>query len=114
MRSHRGTSVNFDVGDYGLWSRMDQKLPNHKLLGQWLGPFKVVEALPHSFKIEHLVTGRIYDVHASRLKFYADAALNTTEELLELVSSQGMLLGVENFCNHRFNEERGWWKLLDS
>ncbi|KAE8900974.1 hypothetical protein PF005_g10800 [Phytophthora fragariae] len=60
MMTQKGTPVNFDVGDFVLWSRIDQRLPNNKLLGQWVGPFKVIEALPHSFKIEHLVTGRIY------------------------------------------------------
>ncbi|POM81051.1 Hypothetical protein PHPALM_1042 [Phytophthora palmivora] len=45
-------------------------------------------AKPHSFKIQHLISGRAYDVHSSRLKFYADSELNQTEELLELVSRQ--------------------------
>ncbi|ETL31580.1 hypothetical protein L916_15660 [Phytophthora nicotianae] len=97
MRAHKGTSVNFDVSDFVLWSRIDQRLPNLKLLGQWVGPFEVVKALPHSFEVKHLVTGCVYDVHASRLKFYADSALNTTEELQEIVSSLGMVLGVERF-----------------
>lgn len=112
MRAHKGTPVNFDVGDFVLWSRIEQRLPNHKLLGQWVGPFEVVKALPHSFEVKHLVTGRVDDVHASRLKFYADSALNTTEELLELVSSQGMMLGVERIVDHRFNHEYGRWELM--
>ncbi|KAJ8574478.1 hypothetical protein ON010_g4737 [Phytophthora cinnamomi] len=89
-RSHKGSPVNVDVGDFVLWSRIDQRLPNNKLLGQWVGPLKVLSALPHSFTIEHLVTWRVYNLHASRLKFYADEGLATSEELLELVSSQGM------------------------
>uniref|UniRef100_H3GNY2 Chromo domain-containing protein n=1 Tax=Phytophthora ramorum TaxID=164328 RepID=H3GNY2_PHYRM len=112
MMTHKGTPVNFDVGDFVLWSRIDQRLPNNKLLGQWVGPFKVTEALPHSFKIEHLVTGRVYEVHASRLKFYADSTLNTTAELLELASSQGMVVGVSGLLEHRFNEEFARWELL--
>ncbi|OWZ22740.1 hypothetical protein PHMEG_0002506 [Phytophthora megakarya] len=50
------------------------------------------------------VTEGVHDIHASRLKFYADSALNTTEELLELVSSQGMLLGGDKFVDYRFNQ----------
>ncbi|OWZ18523.1 hypothetical protein PHMEG_0007370 [Phytophthora megakarya] len=61
-----------------------------------------------------LVTGRKYEVHASRLMYYADAELDTTTELLELLSSQGMLLGVEKFTNHRFNQEIGRWELFVS
>ncbi|POM74528.1 Hypothetical protein PHPALM_8493 [Phytophthora palmivora] len=52
--------------------------------------------------------------HKGRLKFYADAALNTTEEIMELVSSQGMLLGVDKFIEHRYNQELGRWELLVS
>ncbi|KAJ8574948.1 hypothetical protein ON010_g4263 [Phytophthora cinnamomi] len=108
----QGTPVNFDVGDFVLWSRIDKRLPNNKLLGHWVGPFRVVTALVHSFEVEHLVTGRKYDVHASRLKFYADAELNMTTELLELVSNQGMLLGVEPFIDHRYNHDLDRWELL--
>eukprot|EP00644_Phytophthora_capsici_P010649 jgi/Phyca11/104084/e_gw1.9.846.1 len=114
MAAHKGTLVNFDVGDFVLWSRIDQRLPHHKLLAQWVGPFKVVAAGPYTFEIEHLVTGRKYEVHPSRLKFYADAELNTTTELLELVSSQGMLLGVDRFIDHRFNQAFNRWELLVS
>uniref|UniRef100_H3H7U3 Reverse transcriptase n=1 Tax=Phytophthora ramorum TaxID=164328 RepID=H3H7U3_PHYRM len=35
MMTHKGTPVNFDVGDFVLWSRIDQRLSNNKLLGQW-------------------------------------------------------------------------------
>ncbi|ETK84594.1 hypothetical protein L915_10456 [Phytophthora nicotianae] len=100
MRAHKGAPANFDIGDF------------NKLLGQRIGPFKVTKALPHPFRIENLVTGRTYEVHASRLKFYADADLNTNEELLELVSNQGMVLGVEGFSGHRLNQQLKRWELL--
>ncbi|OWY97272.1 hypothetical protein PHMEG_00032249 [Phytophthora megakarya] len=114
MATHKGSTVNFDVGDFVLWSRIDQRLPNNKLLGQWIGPFKVIEAKPHSFAIQHLISGRQYEVHASRLKYYADADLNQTAELMELVASQGMLLGVDAICDHRFNQALQRWELLVS
>ncbi|OWY94570.1 hypothetical protein PHMEG_00035657, partial [Phytophthora megakarya] len=112
--AHIGTPTNFDIGDFVLWSRIDQRLPNRKLLGHWVGPFKVIAALPHSFHIEHLVTARKYEVHGSRLKFYADSYLDTTTELLELIANQGMLLGVEEFRDHRYNQEFDRWELLVS
>ncbi|POM74299.1 LOW QUALITY PROTEIN: Hypothetical protein PHPALM_8773 [Phytophthora palmivora] len=40
--------------------------------------------------------------------------LNTTEEIMKLVSSQGMLLGVDKFIEHRYNQELGRWELLVS
>ncbi|GMF34090.1 unnamed protein product [Phytophthora fragariaefolia] len=114
MAAHKGSVVNFDVGDFVLWSGIDQRLPNNTLLGQWVGPFKEIEAKPHSFGIQHLISGREYDVHASRLKLYVDAELNKTEEMLELVSSQGMMLGEKTICDHRFNHTLERWVLLVS
>ncbi|RAW20703.1 hypothetical protein PC110_g22854 [Phytophthora cactorum] len=83
MAAHKGSTANFDVGDFVLWSRIDQRLPDNKLLGQWVGPFK----------------------------FYADSELNQTTELLELVSRQRMVLGVEDIRNHRFNDALVRWEL---
>ncbi|OWY97132.1 hypothetical protein PHMEG_00032417 [Phytophthora megakarya] len=114
MASHKGSLANFDVGDFVLWSRIDQRLPNNKLLGHWIGPFRITAACPHSFKIEHLITGRKYEVHASSLKFYADSELDVTEEFLELVGNQGMLIGVEEFVDHRFNKTAQRWELFVS
>ncbi|KAG2814353.1 hypothetical protein PC110_g10095 [Phytophthora cactorum] len=46
----------------------------------------------------------MYPFSAKGLKFYADSELNQTEELLELVSRQGMALGVGSIRDHRFND----------
>ncbi|KAG3248589.1 hypothetical protein PI124_g6750 [Phytophthora idaei] len=93
MAAHKRSMANFDVGVFVLWSRSDQRLPDNKLLGQWVEPFKVIEAKPHSFVIQHRISGREYDVYASRLKSYADSELTQTAELLELVSRQRTVLG---------------------
>ncbi|OWZ08102.1 hypothetical protein PHMEG_00019407 [Phytophthora megakarya] len=94
--------VNFDVGDYVLRSRVDDKQGN-KLHVTWTGPHIVVRADAHSFRVRHLVTGDESDVHASRLKFYADNSLNITEELLEHVAAQGTVLAVNELKEHRWN-----------
>ncbi|KAG3152173.1 hypothetical protein PC128_g22832 [Phytophthora cactorum] len=88
MAAHKGSTANFDVVG---WTIQGDK--------------------PHSFVIQHLISGRYYDVHASRLKFYADSELNQTTELLELVSRQRMVLGVEDIRNHRFNDALVRWEL---
>lgn len=62
MAAHNGNSATVDVGAVVLWSRIDQRLLNHKLLGHWVGPFEVVGARPHLFEIEHLVTGHVRGV----------------------------------------------------
>ncbi|GMF58461.1 unnamed protein product [Phytophthora fragariaefolia] len=87
--------VNFAVGDYVLRSRVDEKHGN-KLQVTWVGPYRVVRADAHSFRVQHLVTGDELDVHASRLKMYADSSLDVTDELLDHESSQGIILAIED------------------
>ncbi|KAE9038096.1 hypothetical protein PR002_g6194 [Phytophthora rubi] len=61
-------SVNFHVGDYVLWSRVDAKKKGNKLSVTWVGPYRVIGANANSFEIEHLITATTKFVHASRLK----------------------------------------------
>ncbi|GMF38278.1 unnamed protein product [Phytophthora fragariaefolia] len=114
MAAHRGTPCNFDVGDFVLWSRVDQRLTGNKLLGQWVGPFQVIRTRPHSFVIKHLVTAREFEVHGTRLKYYADKDFNITAEILEFTTQQGMLLGVKAIKEHRYNAALKRWELLVS
>ncbi|GMF33969.1 unnamed protein product [Phytophthora fragariaefolia] len=113
MATEKGTTTNFDVGDYVLWSRLDERLAHNKLLVQWVGPFAVTEARPHSFMIRHLLTGSTSALHRLRLRFYADSSLDETEEILEFVSNQGMLLGVDGFSDHRYYANASRWELLE-
>ncbi|KAE9096245.1 hypothetical protein PF006_g23829 [Phytophthora fragariae] len=46
-------SVNFHVGDYVLWSRVDAKKQGNKLSVTWVGPYRVIGANANSFEIEH-------------------------------------------------------------
>ncbi|KAE8897356.1 hypothetical protein PF003_g18627 [Phytophthora fragariae] len=86
-RERGDNMVNFDVGDYVLRSRVDEKRQN-KLLVTWVGPYAVTASHAHNvFTVNQLVTGEELDVHASRLKFFADKDLEVTEELLEHVSA---------------------------
>lgn len=94
--------VNFHVGDYVLRSRTDEKRGN-KLQVNWVGPYRVTRADSHSFRVEHLITGEEHDVHPSRLKMYADDSLNVTDELLEHVAAQGIILAVKELKGHKWN-----------
>ncbi|KAE8996877.1 hypothetical protein PR002_g19194 [Phytophthora rubi] len=105
--------VNFAEGDFVLRSRVDEKHKN-KLQVTWIGPYRVVRAEAHSFRVQHLITGEEHDVHASRLKFYADSSLNVTEELLEHVAAQGILLAVDKLKAHRWNAEINDFEVLVS
>jgi hypothetical protein len=109
-----GTNSNFHIGDFVLWSRVDSRLDGNKLMVRWVGPFRVVEALPFSFMIEHLLTRDRYEVHATRLKFYADASMNVTEEIRQHVANQGITLAVREIMDHRRNNRTRQWELLVS
>ncbi|GMF59946.1 unnamed protein product [Phytophthora fragariaefolia] len=88
--------VNSNVGDYVL--QVDEKRQT-KLLVTWVGPYAVTAAHAHNvFTVKQLVTGEELDVHASRLKFFADKDLEVTEELLALIL-QG-LEAIEDSWEH--------------
>ncbi|GMF22853.1 unnamed protein product [Phytophthora fragariaefolia] len=110
----KGSPCNCGLGDYVLWSRVDKRISPNKLIARWAGPFKLVELRLNSFLIKNLLTGMEYKVHGSRLKLYSDSSFNVTEEIAELISNQGMLLGVEKFKSHRYNAALRRWELLVS
>ncbi|KAE8881630.1 hypothetical protein PF005_g26671 [Phytophthora fragariae] len=110
----KGTTCNFSVGDFVLWSRIDTRLGEGKLLVRWVGPFEVVEAKSHSFMVRHVLTQALHEVHGSRLKYYHDPSLEVNEELVSHVASQGLVLGVERILNHRFNNTTRRHELLVS
>ncbi|OWZ00171.1 hypothetical protein PHMEG_00028706, partial [Phytophthora megakarya] len=113
-RKSRGAQVvNFSVGDYVLRSRVDERR-HSKLLVTWVGPYVITRADSHSFRVRHLITGAEQDVHASRLKFYADSDLEVTEELLEHVAAQGIVLKVKQLIKHKWNEQSRGFELLVS
>ncbi|KAE9004876.1 hypothetical protein PR001_g17597 [Phytophthora rubi] len=104
---------NFDVGDYVLRSRVDQK-HHDKLLVTWVGPYQVVRADSHSFAVRHWLTGKESDVHPSRLKYYADSSLQVTEELREHIAAQGLILPVSELKEARWNKEKKDYEVLVS
>ncbi|ETP33057.1 hypothetical protein F442_18351, partial [Phytophthora nicotianae P10297] len=80
----------------------------------------VIRSEAHYFRVSHLVTGDELDVHPSRLKFYADSSLDVTEEILEHVAAQGIILAISELKKHRWNasisddEVLVGWKGLES
>ncbi|KAJ8571265.1 hypothetical protein ON010_g5571 [Phytophthora cinnamomi] len=113
-KRERGENVvNFDVGDYVLRSRVDEKRDN-KLLVSWQGPYTVVRGDAHSFRVRHLVTGDELDVHPSRLKFYVDSSLHVTEEILEHMAFQDILLAISELKKHRWSTTIKYYEILES
>ncbi|OWZ01938.1 hypothetical protein PHMEG_00026597 [Phytophthora megakarya] len=88
-KKQRGENVvNFSVGDYVLRSRVDEKRVN-KLLVTWVGPYMVAEAHP-------------------------DSDLELSEELIEHVAAQGMIMEVKEIKEHRFSPMRHSWEPFSS
>ena len=52
----------------------------------WTGPWRVLVAQrSHVYGVQNIVFGEIRDDHVARMRFYADAALEITAELKELL-----------------------------
>ncbi|ETV73107.1 hypothetical protein H257_11931 [Aphanomyces astaci] len=87
--------------NYVLWSRVDERY-HPKLLVTWTGPYRVKEVGEFSVVLEHLVTHELRKAHASRVKLYAEDSFKVTEEILEHVSEQGIMLKVKSIAGHKF------------
>ncbi|KAF0727163.1 hypothetical protein Ae201684P_019356 [Aphanomyces euteiches] len=104
-RTSQYPACNADRGDYVLWSRVDEA-HHPKLLVTWVGPYRVVEVNEFSARIEHLITKEQRDAHMSRLKMYAESSFEVTDEILEHVADQRILLKVARIESHKFDKTR--------
>ncbi|GMF50962.1 unnamed protein product [Phytophthora fragariaefolia] len=91
-----GQKVNSHVDDIVLWSRVDTETPANKLVVKRISPYRVIDTRINSSDIEHLIAGAKRNVHAPRLKLYADSSLDINEDILEHVANQDIYLTVEN------------------
>ncbi|ETV76534.1 hypothetical protein H257_09536 [Aphanomyces astaci] len=96
--------AQFDVDDFVLY--MDVCSISHsKLSVTWRGPAQVVKTTSDwIFEIQNLVTGVVREAHSSRLKFYADDALDVTEELLRHIVHNADGHVVDQFLDCRYND----------
>ena len=101
------TNINFDVGDFVLIGCPQPQKVN-KLTVTWTGPARVLGfTTPLVANIQNLVTGKVNNIHVSRLKFYNSATLDVTEELKEhLTYQQKTLYLVEAFKKVRRSSRR--------
>ena len=90
-------------------------MPGHrqKPLGRWTGPHQIIGVTnSHVYTIKHLVTEKVQEVHAVRMKFYSDASLNVTQELKEHDGQQGLMMDVKDFIGHKKGAKKGEWLML--
>ncbi|DAZ98948.1 TPA: hypothetical protein N0F65_001387 [Lagenidium giganteum] len=95
MANDTGRTCNFDVGDF-------------------LGPFIIVETRPYAFTVKHLISGAAHEMHGSRLKYDANADLNVSKEIRKFISQQGIKLAAAELRDHRSNASTQRWDLLSN
>ena len=78
--------VNLEVGDYVVVAQK-AGTKGHKLRVIWRGTQRITRAVSDLiFECEDLISNSFSLLHANRLKFYADAQLDVSEELLDTVA----------------------------
>ena len=78
--------VNWTVKDYVLLARVSKGAQN-KLVAKWRGPMRVVATVNDwVYRVQDLITKDEHGVHAERLRYYSDAALQITTPLKEIIA----------------------------
>ena len=97
-RTRTQKAVDFAIGDFVL---AYASVNRNKLRVKWLGPYRVTDTInDRVFEVESLLDGKKSVMHAQRLRMYADAALNVTEDLRSQVAYDDRLY-VTGFANFR-------------
>ena len=97
--------VDFGVGDYVLVSALAliPNAPVDKTRPKWLGPFQCVGQINALvFQVFDLVTRETSEVHATFIKRYADASLQVTPELLDVMARGSRGFVPRSVLQHRF------------
>jgi hypothetical protein len=105
-RGKRGVeSANFDVVDFVLVAQRDSHAGD-KLRLRWRGPRRIVSTLSDfAFEVADLSTGKVSAVHASRLRFYADSALDVSVDLLAHIAHTDQGYEVEALLDLRYDAD---------
>lgn len=105
-KTHVG-SVNFLVGNYVLVAQR-AGINGHKVSVIWCGPQRVTtEVSDLVFECEDLISNNLSILHANRLKFYANAQLAISDELLDTIANnKSNHSTVENLLDLRWNGDK--------
>jgi hypothetical protein len=77
-----------------------------KLALRWRGPRRILSTLSdHVFEVEDLNTGTVTAKHDSRLRFYADASLDVTADLLSHIAHNNQGYDVRALMDLRYDLE---------
>ena len=79
------TLPHLTIGDYVLVARVSRQGKHRKLVNTWTGLWRVAnDDKEHVYAAQHLITAEPHDVHAARMRVYADDKLEITGELLKV------------------------------
>jgi len=107
-------AVNFSAGDFVLIG-CPQPQKQNKLCVTWSGPARVMKLTsPLVAEVQNLISGKVTQVHASRLKFYDNSSLNVTEELTEYLKYQRASLYLVDEIKSLSKVRRKGYKVLVS
>jgi hypothetical protein len=99
----RAKLIDFKVGDYVLVSLLHRR--TSKLFCTWQGSYQVIAAvLPLVYQVRSTVDDSIMEAHASKIKLYADDALNVTEEMRVQRSYDDAKFFIEEVVDERFHQ----------
>jgi transposase InsO family protein len=86
-----------------------------KLRGVWQGPFQVLaEVSTHVYTVRHLVTRKESEVHACRMRYYADQHLNVSTQLLAQIRHDEAKWEVSHFLDLREDSDATQWYIHTS
>jgi hypothetical protein len=106
---------NFNVGDFVLIAIPKAKRKG-KLEAIWKGPYKITAVVDaRVYEVEHILSKERRNVHAIRMRFFAENGMDITEEIIDAVKSDGNYDGmfeVEKLVDVRFNHELVQWEIL--
>jgi hypothetical protein len=79
MAREKGKVPQFRLGEFVL---VAAPIARAKFKIKWMGPFRVVETLnDYVYVVEDVVTARRKSVHVQRMRLYAEAGLQVTEDM---------------------------------
>ena len=107
--SAKNTDANREERRNVLVARPLQADNREKLQAIWKDPIRVINTVsPQVFIVEDLVSNNIHKIHSQRLRFYCDALLAVTHELVTKIKHDGGLFAVA-----RLNIFSHWrWEFL--
>ncbi|KAE9047438.1 hypothetical protein PR001_g2758 [Phytophthora rubi] len=103
--------INFSLGDFVLVGQVRSR--SNKLAIHWKGPRRVVKILNYyTFEVQNMVKPfGIQVVHNSRIRLYAEAGRDVTEDLVQhIIHGEGSHL-VERFIECQFGRELRAWDI---